>query len=258
MNFDFEIPRSQPDSDKSLVEGDIDTALNEHVPEWTSSDVRDIEMYGEQVSELNESRGVEALASYRSFRRGGSWGITINRTGIQGIAWILHSKTGLAPKVCIKTAYRVLYAHERFHFQVDCAYLSLELWMKHLDGNLDPMSDGSLYLRSRNRFPTYDPLEEALANARAWRYLNKELMKPKRPTSNLHLLQHIEAFLLNSPTGYRDFEKFSGTEKFFAGLDSLMSPGVDLTRKPRAGGFKLLVDLDNSKINGNYVPTYIQ
>jgi len=259
MDFAIEIPVSRPEPDMRLIEGDVDTALREFVPAWTTSTFHDVEIQAGRAREVNRSEGADMLATYRSFRRGGPWGITIKRSGIYGIAGILHQTSSLKiePKHLIKTAYRLLYAHERFHFQVDCAFLTLELSVNGLSNTFDPMHGYNLYDTKAAHFAGYDRLEEALANARALRYVNKELTKVGKGPDRKNLLPHIEDLLRNSPEGYRDFEVFSSKNKFFAGLDALVTPGTELHRTPLASGFSRLVDLNNSRINGGFVPTYI-
>ena len=259
MDFAIEIPVSRPEPDMRLIEGDVDTALREFVPAWTTSTFHDVEIQAGRAREVNRSEGADMLATYRSFRRGGPWGITIKRSGIYGIAGILHQTSSLKiePKHLIKTAYRLLYAHERFHFQVDCAYLTLELSVNGLSNTFDPIHGHNLYDTKRAHFAGYDRLEEALANARACRYIEKELTKVGKGPDRRKLLPHIKNLLRDSPEGYRDFEFFSSKDKFFAGLDALVAPGTELHRTPLTSGFSRLVDLDNSKINSSYVPTYI-
>ena len=185
--------------------------------------------------------GVETLAWYTSFRSAHVWGIFIRRSAIKGLTYQFATKTGELPQHCLRAAYKVLYRHELFHFQVDCAYLKLdELAAAHSLSGDDP------YLQSRKSNKPWDDLEEALANARS-------LYRTRRPFRS-----ELTRILKTSPHGYRDFGKYRSKQDFMAGVDQLLSqPHAGLRSNPGLHGISALVDLEDSILNGQHVPVYL-
>ena len=185
--------------------------------------------------------GVETLAWYTSFRSNQVWGIFIRRSAIKGLTYQFATKTGELPQHCLRAAYEVLYVHELFHFQVDCAYLKLdELAAAHSLSGDDP------YLQSRLMNKPWDDLEEALANARS-------LYKTRRPFRS-----ELTRISKTSPRGYRDFGKYRYKQDFMAGVDQLLSqPRAGLRSNAGLHGISALVDLEDSILNGQHVPVYL-
>ena len=194
----------------------------------------------EALGEIKQS-GIDVLAWYTSFRRSQVWGIFIRRSAIKGLTYQFATKTGELPQHCLRAAYEVLYSHELFHFQVDCAYLKLdELAAAHSLSGVDP------YLQSRMMNKPWDDLEEALANARS-------LYRTRRPFRS-----ELTRILKTSPHGYRDFGKYRSKQDFMAGVDQLLSqPHAGLRSNPGLHGISALVDLEDSILNGQHVPVYL-
>ena len=194
----------------------------------------------EALGEIRQS-GIDVLAWYKSFRSNQVWGIFIRRSAITGLTYQFATKTGELPQHCLRAAYEVLYGHELFHFQVDCAYLKInELTAAHSLSGDDP------YLQSRKMNKPWDDLEEALANARS-------LYKTRRPFKT-----ELSRILKTSPHGYRDFAKYQSKKDFFAAIDQLISqPHASLRTNPGLHGIRALVDLEDSILNGQHVPVFL-
>ena len=194
----------------------------------------------ETLSRIQQG-GIETLAWYTSFRSSHVWGIFIRRSAIRGFTYQFATKTGEPLQQCLRAASKVLYRHELFHFQVDCAYLKLdELAIAH------SLTGPDSYQQSRSMNKPWDDLEEALANARS-------LHKTSRPFKT-----ELSRILKTSPHGYRDFGKYRSKSDFMAGLDQLMShPDSNLRKQPGVHGIGVLVDLKDSILNGQHVPIYL-
>jgi hypothetical protein len=194
----------------------------------------------EALGEIRQS-GIDVLAWYTSFRSNQVWGIFIRRSAIKGLTYQFATKTGELPQHCLRAAYEVLYGHELFHFQVDCAYLKLdELAAAH------SLSGDNPYLQSRKMNKPWDDLEEGLANARS-------LYKTRHPFK-----AELTRILKTSPHGYRDFGKYRSKKDFFAAVDQLISqPDASLRSSPGLHGIRALVDLEDSILNGQHVPVYL-
>jgi len=231
-----------------LVTLPLESFLAEFIPAWRTESREELVGAGREADELNRNRGIDQLAYYRSFRHGPGWGIHIKRHGIIGLAHHIVSSSSKSTPVqrSIKAAYKILYQHELFHFQVDCAYLKLETAGRSSIDEQLVIGNHSLYLQSRIPSDGYDPLEEALANARAIRDTKTEYKSS------------VGSFMKKSPPGYRDFGRFSSKQAFFNGLDSLFNlteSGLDRSATYR--GIGTLVDLDDETLNGHHVPVYL-
>lgn len=188
-----------------------------------------------------KQEGIDILAWYTSFRSSRNWGIFIRRYAIKGFAHQFATKTGQPLQHCLRAAYEVLYGHELFHFQVDCGYLKLdELASAH------SLTGSGSYQKSRILNKPWDDLEEALANARS-------LHKTRRPFKS-----ELTQIFNTSPHGYRDFGQYRSKLDFMAALDQLMSqPDSNLRKQPGIHGIGVLVDLEDSVLNGQHVPVYL-
>ena len=223
---------------RTLVSHPVSAVLDREFEEWRSADR--LVSIGESVALEIRGGGVETLAHYTSFRAGAHWGIYIKRQGILGVA--AHLTAGTQTKRAIKLAYKALYHHELFHFRVDCAYLKLENALK----NLAP--EVALQQEHQSKHGAYDQLEEALANAYAIRRAKESATKSS-----------LSKLFKNSPPGYKDFGKFLPDEAFRDGLSHLIgASGTDLERQSDVSGLGLLVDFNDSEINGFHVPVYLE
>lgn len=244
------IPEPEPELPGAvLVTLPLESFLADFIPAWRVESREELVGAGRRVAgEMNENRGIDQLAFYRSFRHGPGWGIHIKRHGILGLAHHIVSTSSKSTPVqrSIKAAYKILYQHELFHFQVDCAFHKLETAGRSSIDVSRLRGKDSLYRQSRGPSDWYDPLEEALANARAIRDTKTEYK------------QSVASFMKKSPTGYRDFGQFSSKQAFFNGLDSLFNlteSGLDRAATYR--GIGTLVDLDDDILNGRHVPVYL-
>lgn len=231
-----------------LVTLPLESFLADFIPAWRAKSREELLGAGRVAGEMNENRGIDQLAFYRSFRHGPGWGIHIKRHGILGLAHHIVSTSSKSTPVqrSIKAAYKILYQHELFHFQVDCAYHKLETAGRPSIDESRLVGNDSLYLQSRGPSDWYDPLEEALANARAIR------------DTKMEYRSSVARFMKKSPTGYRDFGQFSSKQAFFNGLDSLFNlteSGLDRAATYR--GIGALVDLQDEMLNDQHVPVYL-
>ena len=225
----------------SLVELPIGEFLLSEFGEMDSRWIDENRRIGEETLGEIERSGIDVLAWYSSFRHHTVWGIFIRRSAIKGFAYQFVTKTGQPLQHCLRAAYEVLYGHELLHFQVDCGYLKLdELVAAHSLSGSDP------YLQSRDLNQPWDDLEEALANARTL-YKTRGLFKPE-----------LARILKNSPHGYRDFGQYRFKIDFMAALDRLMlQPNSKLRGQPGIHGVGVLIDLEDSILNGQHVPVYL-
>ena len=243
-----DIPPGQPgDPDEPLVRLPRDEFLRENIPEWTENFGTALEISSRSSQEQWRQRGIEALAEYRSFRHGNKWGIVIRRSGVRGLGHRLHLETGLPLNRCLKAAFRALYEHELFHFQVDCGYLRLESVGIQSIGAKERTGYGDLYGLSRKLFQPWDQLEEALANARS-------ISRSKR-----EFRAALKSAFQECPPGYRDFGQFRTGAAFQKGLDALFNLSEPiLDRKVAASGVGRVIDPNDSEINGQHVPVYLR
>lgn len=243
--FDFTFP---PEKDPSRVRVTLprDAFLAEYIEEWRTAEPGQLQRMGRLVEAEARQRGLDILAFYKSFRDGSDWGIHIRRIGIVGVAHHLHSFSGLSVQRSIKAAYRLLFEHELFHFQVDCGYFKLETAGRPDIKIVDLMSTKGPYRVSRSVMTPWDPLEEALANARAIHRAKPEFKAAARN------------FLKGLPPGYRDFGGFSKAKDFRNGLDALFNlTSKSLERTALTTGLGSLIDLDDRELNGFFVPVYL-
>ena len=243
LDFNF-----APEEDPTRVRVTLprDAFLAEHIEEWRTADSERLQRMGRLVETEARQRGLDILAFYKSFRDGTDWGIHIRRVGILGVAHHLHSVSGLPVQRSIKAAYRLLFEHELFHFQVDCGYFKLETAGRPdlKIGDL-PSAKGPYHV-SRSVMTPWDPLEEALANARAIHRSKPEFKSAARD------------FLKGLPPGYRDFARFSKIKDFRNGLGAVFNlTSKSLERPALATGLGSVIDLDDRELNGLFVPVYL-
>ncbi len=117
-----------------------------------------------RILDEGATRGIERLAWYRSYRSATEWGIHIREEAVIGVgAALAAAAPGLRTWEARQAAVNLLLAHEYFHFLVDVAVETLE-----------DVLGAPLYSPWRinvgRRTPPYHLVEEALANAFAYRY----------------------------------------------------------------------------------------
>jgi hypothetical protein len=163
-----------------------------------------------------ESDGFEAIAYYRSFHYEPqyAWGIYIKKSGIHCIAeWLLRANVRdrlgciLTKENYLNIAYFLILFHEYYHFLIDLFATKQELsdqtpyyhqykqnhYWKFLDKSTSP-TEGN-------------PMEEAMANAFAFRMLFNEYCGQSfaSPMNLLEMAETIRGLMRNQPCGYRDF-----------------------------------------------------
>jgi len=180
------------------------------------------------IADAVREKGTDALAYYVSFHDielydSGRWGVYLLESGLVYLAAhfqsahgpvreVLDMDTGglcvdgkLPWNVAVEFARLALLHHELFHFETDCVAASWEsllqkpCWALHHDA-------------LKESTPSYDMLEEALANAHMFRSI-----RGKRRGASKWLRRLIE----NSPKGYRDALDYAGEQRFREGLGDL-------------------------------------
>lgn len=149
-----------------------------------------------------EEHGLDMLAWYRSFRSGASWGIYIRELGVYAVARAIQTPS--TPEAdSVESAVSLLFDHEFFHYLVDLMDAAVE--------DLVGVELREPVRRSRLASgESYDRLEEALANAYAFKLCDEDL-KP-----------NTRHFLERSPAGYRDFDDYVQDEGWRSGLGSYL------------------------------------
>jgi len=151
----------------------------------------------------------DACAWYYSFRYQDLFGIYICRECLAYFELVLR-RAGVSKTVASNSAFRLLYAHEEFHYRVDRAVETLEwvlevatgrtvdLWLGKRQSHIFNPSGNSISL-----------LEEACANLNGWKAAYT--MAPRAgggrsPRDQRSIVKQVLASeLLRMPAGYRDF-----------------------------------------------------
>lgn len=153
---------------------------------------------GGALGEAVQKHGFEALAFYKSFRHRlngpypGKWGVFYLEQGISLVSNLISiyvpNRNGLTDSRTLGLEF--LRRHEIYHYLVDVSALSIEPPMcKHL----------YLPFRYAYRNCASHCIEEALANARAWKWAEKV------DQANNGLLSFAEDFMSGQPNAYRRF-----------------------------------------------------
>jgi len=205
-----------------------------------------------------QKEGIEALAWYDSFHWNNgysyrnSWGIKITISGIFYLAKDIFGPAKLQTKDgilldcldLIQLSYRFLYFHEYFHFITDVASSILELAEKrkyYPDYFHNIYSAAPLY--------DFDPLEEALANAFAYKKLY-----------DANIRKCIKPFMENQRSGYKKFYDYIGKDAFDIGKRELAMQIIQ--RDPALDYFgyfpmEAIFDTSLSHLSYNDVPVYL-
>mgnify|MGYP001199212919 FL=1 len=191
------------------------------------------ELDTQQMEQLIEAQGTDALAWYRPFHMEPQekWGITILDRGIwyvaRKLAVELYSVTyGDEDAImhCRNIAKDFLYYHEMFHFKVELAATVMEKISQSealYAGYWKPQTDREWFgseVKSNGQVKA--PLEEALANSYALYKVCSEISGNERRNK---VKKAIKQFMKMQPEGYRDAEKFPYKgKKWVKGMNELL------------------------------------
>jgi hypothetical protein len=143
--------------------------------------------------------GLDVFAFYVSFHTtpaGGKWGIFYRTEGIRRLALLLMRDVRASCTEAESLAFNLLRAHERFHFRFDLGALYDELILKM------PLYNTYSKEVYRNTICTSDCFEESLANHTLVRFRHRNTS-----VSHRALDRFVRDFCMNSPPGYRDYDR---------------------------------------------------
>lgn len=179
-------------------ERDLDVDLPEFpLPEGEFSET-DREDAAEAAAAHREL-GFEIFAFYVSFHNtpvNGKWGIFYRREGIRRLSLLLMWNLGLRAAAARNLAFRLLRAHERFHFRFDIGALYDELLLK---APLYNTYTKEVYSKT---FCTSDCFEESLANRALVLFRHRGTSLSQRALDSF-----LRDFCRNSPPGHRDYDR---------------------------------------------------
>jgi hypothetical protein len=208
---------------------------------------------GQMTGEI-EHLGTDALAWYCPFHRFAqkSWGICIPDTSVNYLALkIFNDPQTRLPKIAVADplsyalAFRLLFLHEFFHFATEISASAIE-FIKGAPCYED------YSVKEYCRPVDYDePIEEALANAFAFRGTMKEItlrarkgrfdphidtrsakMLPNSPAWQKNAIGNMKAFMSSQPSGYSSFPEYLVPDAFSAGAGRLAA-AIDQRSRPR-------------------------
>jgi len=201
-----------------------------------------------------EKRGTDALAWYCPFHRfsRNSWGIYIPDTSVNYLALKVFNnpqtrlpKRAVADPLSYALAFRLLFLHEFFHFVTEISASAIE-FIKGAPCYED------YSVKEYCRPVDYDePIEEALANAFAFRGTMKEITLrarkgrfnhqpgtrsakelPNSPAWRKNAIGKMKAFMSSQPSGYSSFPEYLVPDAFSAGAGRLAA-AIDQRSRPR-------------------------
>ena len=191
------------------------------------------ELDTQQIEQLIEAQGTDALAWYRPFHMEPQekWGITILDRGIWYVARKLAAELYSEPygnedvvMHCRNIAKDFLYYHEMFHFKVELAATVMEKINPTealYAGYWKPQTDREWFgseVKSNGQVKA--PLEEALANSYALHKVCSEISGNERRNK---VKKAIKQFMKMQPEGYRHAEKFPYKgKKWEKGMNELL------------------------------------
>ena len=191
------------------------------------------EMRTQQIEQLIEKQGTDALAWYRPFHMDPqeNWGITILDQGI----WYLARK--LATEIygerddytadqisnCRDIAKDFLYHHEMFHFKVELAATMMEInniTMPIYAHYWGPNGSRQWFGSPSETLRGNAPLEEALANSYAREKVISEFSNPMKDKVRIA----INEFMKSQPEGYKHGIRIKGkNKKWVEGVSELIN-----------------------------------
>lgn len=195
------------------------------------------ELNTQQIDQLIENQGTDALAWYRPFHMGPQekWGITILDRGIWYVARKLAGEMYSEPydenqiQLCRNIAKNFLYHHEMFHFKVELAATMMELiepsepiyaqyWI--------PQNHREWFRSEVKSHPLVKaPLEEALANSYALHKVCSEFEDVRKEVKKA-----MVSFIKTQPDGYKNAWRLSvGGNNWIAAINELINKLIDST-----------------------------
>jgi len=191
------------------------------------------ELNTQQIDQLIENQGTDALAWYRPFHMEPQekWGITIIDRGIWYVARKLAAELYSAPyddedaiMHCRDIAKDFLYYHEMFHFKVELAATVMEKINPNealYAGYWKPQTNREWFgseVKSHRKVKA--PLEEALANSYALHKVCSEISGTERRSK---VKNAIMQFMEMQPDGYKHAENFPyNWKKWKRGMNELL------------------------------------
>ena len=191
------------------------------------------ELNTQQIDQLIENQGTDALAWYRPFHMEPQekWGITILDRGIWYVARKLAAELYSAPyddedaiMHCRDIAKDFLYYHEMFHFKVELAATVMEKINPNealYAGYWKPQTNREWFgseVKSHRKVKA--PLEEALANSYALHKVCSEISGTERRSK---VKNAIMQFMEMQPDGYKHAENFPyNWKKWKRGMNELL------------------------------------
>ncbi len=197
----------------------------------------DGELNTQQIDQLIQNQGTDALAWYRPFHMEPQekWGITILDRGIWYVARKLAGQMYSEPyndnqiQLCRNIAKNFLYHHEMFHFKVELAATMMELigpsepiysqyWL--------PQNHREWFRSEVKSHPMVKaPLEEALANSYALHKVCSEF-----EDAPVGLKKALVSFIKTQPDGYKNAWRLSvGGNNWIAAINELIDKLIDST-----------------------------
>ena len=208
----------------------------------------------ERMKEEIKHGGTDTLAWYCPFHRfaRNSWGIYIPDASVSYLALkVFNDPQMRLPKRVVRDplsyalAFRLLFLHEFFHFVTEISASAIE-FIKAAPCYED-------YFAHEYCMPVDcdEPLEEALANAFAFRGTMKEITLrarkgrfdrrpearhakdlPNSPTWQKNAIRKMKAFMSDQPSGYSSFPEYLAPDAFSAGAGRLAA-AIDQRSRPR-------------------------
>jgi len=181
--------------------GGSDLALPETAEQLSAED-REAAVEAEAAHREN---GFEVFAYYKSFHQvlpGAKWGIFYYVEGLRRMSLLLMRDLALHASDAQQVAFRLLQAHERFHFRFDWGALYDELVLG------TPLYNRYTQQVYRGVLLKSECYEESLAN-RSMTQLRLAGLGVDQKT----IKGFVEEFCRNGPPGYRDFDRNAVTMK---------------------------------------------
>ena len=219
--------------------------------------------YGE-ISRKVSQKGIETLAYYRSYHWNPpeEWGIYILDTGLWFLAnnvfQGLRQKLGFKTEDLIRLGLELLFFHEFFHFLTDIASTVVESALS-FDQLFYAEYVRNVYLPAVRRGSAHELLEESLANAFAFKKINRSRTRGNKRYHIGGLLGVTRKFMRSQPDGYKQFEDYLTKHSFSFGRGELgkMLTRCKLQSQPGWSPLEILLDTELSDIFYFDVPVRI-
>ena len=208
---------------ESIVYADLDGKFNRpELKEWVDN-IKKGKLISKGATE--EKDGIDLLAWYQPFHwsSSNSWGIYILDGGVRYLSEnVFEHSDDIMPRKDLIRGFKLLFLHEFFHFNVEIQASIQEL---ETSNSIYTSYTKNVYLKPDTN-KEYEPLEEALADAFAFRAISQ---RPEHSIKSL-VLDKVFNNMKNQPNGYRAFEDYLEEESFRDGLTRIT---VDWGRLPQ-------------------------